>query len=308
MKLFVSYRREDSQDITGRIYDRFVSIYGISNVFKDVNSIQYGDDFPNAIEHGVNQCDIFVVIIGPRWLSITDSSGRPRLENTDDFVRKEIEAAIKRDIALIPLLVNGATMPKPSELPESIRELSFRNAISTNPDPAFHSDIDRLIRSINSRKSENAWGIDGYCYISREKIDELYSKFGIPVLNSSTYRKKINNILLHLDRMGLLSKVPKPEAESNRFVFITSHFEFIEDDKDYLSFRSKPHLFTMNMSKAKSTIWPYPTKMDKFSHVRTALIDGIDLQVFGEWYSSNYLRPYSARVVGYNLSEFNTLL
>jgi TIR domain-containing protein len=308
VKLFISYRREDSQDITGRIYDRFVTAFGISNVFKDVNSIPFGDDFRNAIEQGVKQSDIFIEIIGPRWLSITDSSGRPKIESADDFVRKEIEAALKRDIALIPLLVDGASMPKPSELPESIRELSFRNAISINHDPAFQDDIDRLISSINSRKSEPAYSMDGYCYISRDMINELYTKFGIPVLDSATYRKKIDNILLHLDSMGLLSTVPIPETGSKRFVFFTFHFEFIEDDEEYLSFRCKPYLFTMSMSKAKSTFWPYQSKMNRLSHVRLALKYGIELQVFGEWYSSDYLRPYSAKVVGYNLSDFNTLV
>jgi len=85
------------------------------------------------------------------------------------------------------------------------------------------------------------------------------------------------------------------------YALITSEFEFIDDDKEYLSFRAQPYGFLLNMNKAKSTFSPYKSKMDKLNHVRIALMAGVQLWVFGEWYSTNYLRPHAASVTGFNL-------
>jgi hypothetical protein len=148
MKLFISYRRSDSTDVAGRIYDRLTEKYGRNSVFKDVDKIPLGVDFSKVIEDEVNRCDILLAIIGMDWLTVKDESGKPRLYNPNDFVRLEIEAALKRNIPVIPLFVRGIVSIDSKYLPESLHPLALRNGTPIRSDPDFHSDIDRLIRKI----------------------------------------------------------------------------------------------------------------------------------------------------------------
>ncbi|HZM23896.1 MAG TPA: toll/interleukin-1 receptor domain-containing protein [Anaerolineales bacterium] len=153
-KIFISYRRADSADVTGRIYDRLIQQFGKSAIFKDVDSIPPGVDFKTHLEKAVGRCKIFLVVIGDRWLDATDSKRRNRLQDPNDFVRIEIESALSRNILVIPLLVRGAVMPAEKQLPPSLRKLVYRNGISIRSDPDFHGDINRLIDAISdySRK------------------------------------------------------------------------------------------------------------------------------------------------------------
>ena len=153
-KIFISYRRADSADVTGRIYDRLIQQFGKSAIFKDVDSIPPGVDFKTHLEKAVGRCKIFLVVIGDRWLDATDSKRRNRLQDPNDFVRIEIESALSRNILVIPLLVRGAVMPAEKKLPPSLRKLVYRNGISIRSDPDFHGDINRLIDAISdySRK------------------------------------------------------------------------------------------------------------------------------------------------------------
>jgi len=150
--IFISYRRDDSPDVTGRIYDVLVRHYGKSAVFKDVDSIPFGVDFREHLSSMVQQCNVVLVIIGDRWLSIADAAGHRRLEEQADFVRIEVEAALQRSIRIVPLLVKGAAMPTEADLPPSIKELAYRNGVSIRYDPDFHHDMVRLMRSLDQQK------------------------------------------------------------------------------------------------------------------------------------------------------------
>lgn len=155
-RVFISYRRAESADVTGRIYDRLTRHFGPAAIFKDVESIPLGIDFKEHLEKAVAKCRIFLVVIGNQWLEAGDSLGNNRLEDPRDFVRIELEAALHRNIPVIPLLVRGGSMPAEEKLPPSLRTLVYRNAISIRPDPDFHRDMDRLIEAISdyaSRKS-----------------------------------------------------------------------------------------------------------------------------------------------------------
>lgn len=147
-RVFLSYRRADSQHVTDRIYDRLTQEFGPENVFKDVDSIPLGADFHHVIRESVCQTDVFLAVIGPNWLNATDEAGRRRLDDPDDFVRVEIETAMANSIDVVPLTIGGATVPAPSDLPEAIAEMASRQALAVRPDPDFHNDIARLIRSI----------------------------------------------------------------------------------------------------------------------------------------------------------------
>jgi hypothetical protein len=149
-KIFISYRRSDSADVTGRIYDSLTRRFGTSAVFKDVDSIPPGADYKEHLEKAVGKCKIFLVVIGEKWLYTTDSMQNNRLQDPRDFVRIEIEAALNRNILIIPLLVRGASMPAEDTLPPSLQKLVYRNAIPIRSDPDFHRDMDRLIEAISN--------------------------------------------------------------------------------------------------------------------------------------------------------------
>lgn len=144
-QVFLSYRRDDSPDAAGRIHDRLVSQYGHERLFMDVDNIPPGLDFRVIIDEAVGRCQIFLAVIGPGWIAAADHAGRVRLENPADFVRLEIEAALNREIPVIPVLVGDAPMPRPEQLPDSLQSLAFRNAINVRRNPDFHHDVGRLI-------------------------------------------------------------------------------------------------------------------------------------------------------------------
>jgi quercetin dioxygenase-like cupin family protein/flagellar biosynthesis GTPase FlhF len=146
LKIILSYRRSDSAGIAGRIFDRFVGHFGSESVFMDIDNIPFGIDFREHIKAELGNSNVVLVIIGLRWLN---DGGARRIDNENDLVRIEIETALGRGIPVIPILVDGATMPLLEELPNSLRDLVFRNAAPVDPGRDFHVHIDRLIRSID---------------------------------------------------------------------------------------------------------------------------------------------------------------
>jgi hypothetical protein len=149
--IFISYRRQDSADVTGRIYDRLIQRFDRKQVFKDVDSIPLGVDFRAHLGDVVGRCSIVLAVIGPQWLSAAGPTGR-RLDDIGDFVRIEIEAALARNISVIPVLVGGVELPAEMDLPASLAALTYRNGIAVRPDPDFHRDMDRLIAGLELHK------------------------------------------------------------------------------------------------------------------------------------------------------------
>ncbi|HLY24970.1 MAG TPA: SUMF1/EgtB/PvdO family nonheme iron enzyme [Aggregatilineales bacterium] len=147
-KIFISYRRDDSADVTGRIHDWLTARIGGESIFRDVDDIPFGVDFKKYLEDTVSQCSVMLVVIGPQWLTVTDESGTRRLDDPRDFVRVEVETALKRDISVIPLLVNGANMPTEKVLPPNLANLAYRNGMAIRRDPDFRPDMDRLIQAL----------------------------------------------------------------------------------------------------------------------------------------------------------------
>lgn len=146
--IFISYRRKDAIDVTGRINDLLQARFGKGAVFMDFDKLSLGTDFRVQLEKNVGQCKILLAVIGQNWLTSKDKKGCHRLENPGDFVRIEIESALQRNIPVIPLLVQGAEMPSSDELPAPLKKLAFRNGTKIRPDPDFHKDMNRLIGSV----------------------------------------------------------------------------------------------------------------------------------------------------------------
>jgi formylglycine-generating enzyme required for sulfatase activity len=153
IKVFVSYRREDSRHQSGRLYDHLVKQFGKGRVFDDVDSIPLGSDFRAVLTERVAGCDVFLAVMGDGWLSSAGPGGTRRLDDPGDFVRIEIEAALGHNIPLIPVLVGNSPVPKAEELPESLRDLAFRRGLPVRSDPDFHRDVERLIRGIEDMAS-----------------------------------------------------------------------------------------------------------------------------------------------------------
>ncbi len=153
--IWISYRRADSAGYAGRLYDRLASKLGFDRVLLDVDSITVGMDFVEAIEKRIRQLSAMLVVIGPGWVSAADSSGKRRLDDPDDFVRREIEIALETHIPVIPVLVGGAYMPLASELPARLQSLARRNALELS-DISFQQDVDRLLSALESLVSRPA--------------------------------------------------------------------------------------------------------------------------------------------------------
>ncbi len=146
--IFVSYRRQESSDFAGRLYDRLVNRFGEGQVFMDVVTIEPGTSFARKINRAVMACTVLLAIIGPNWLTATDKQGRRRLDDPDDFVRLEIEAAlVARGVWVIPILAEGAVMPGREDLPQSLAGLAHRSAMLIRHE-SFRSDTGRLVMVI----------------------------------------------------------------------------------------------------------------------------------------------------------------
>jgi Tol biopolymer transport system component len=148
--IFISYRRSDSPDATGRIYDRLVAEFGKAQVFKDIDSIPLGMDFRGHLNQVVGGCAAVLAIVGPGWIDTRGTAGQRRLEDPDDFVRIELEAALARGIPVVPVLVGNATMPGVTQLPATLSELAYRQSIQVRPDPDFHNDATRLVSALQA--------------------------------------------------------------------------------------------------------------------------------------------------------------
>lgn len=144
-RIFVSYRREDGISQTGRIYDRLVGAYGDSEVFMDLGKISAGVDFTQVLEEKLAICEIFIAVIGPHWL--VSRKGRRRLQDAEDFVRREINIALQRGVRILPVLVGDARMPAPADLPPELAGLARLNAVKIREE-RFDADMDSLLLDI----------------------------------------------------------------------------------------------------------------------------------------------------------------
>lgn len=147
--IFISYRRQDSQSAAGRLADHLRDAMRGVHIFRDVETIEPGVDFVDAIGRALQSCGVLLAVIGPRWSSATDAAGRRRLDNPDDYTRLEIATALQRsDVRVIPVLVEGAVMPGGEELPDDLKALSRRNAIELT-DKRWEFDVSTLVETLH---------------------------------------------------------------------------------------------------------------------------------------------------------------
>jgi Tol biopolymer transport system component len=202
--IFISYRRTDNPDAVGRIYDRLASEFGKSRVFKDVDSIPLGQDFRSHLNDIVGNCVAVLAIIGPKWTDIRSETGQRRLDDPDDFVRIELEAALARNVPVVPVLVGHAVMPATGQLPASLSTLAFRQSIDVRPDPDFHNDATRLVAALKAIIDPNAPQV--------QPLREKQERSWLPWLASLAAATTLAAIALAIPALKHLRETPPPET------------------------------------------------------------------------------------------------
>jgi hypothetical protein len=213
-RVFISYRRDESAGYAGRIADSFEEYFGEDKVFRDIDSLELGLDFSEAIERALESSEVLVAVIGKHWLTATDAAGQRRLENPDDYVRVEIATALKDNLRVIPVLVQGASMPSADEVPEDLAPLTRRNAFEIH-DTAWRDDIRRLITAIErvingtsvatpdepevKRPSKKLlwWAAGGILMLAA--IASLYGQYQITQITNSPPDGKLSDITVNYD-------------------------------------------------------------------------------------------------------------
>jgi uncharacterized membrane protein YhaH (DUF805 family) len=178
-RIFINYRREISADAAGRLSDRLIQHFDQERLFMDIDSIEPGVDFVKTLDDQVAQCGAFIAVIGPGWTDLKNAEGQRRLDQPNDYVRIEIESALKRDIRVIPVLVDGARMPTADELPDSIKALARRNAIMLSHH-RFGLEADELAQALQRVLGLQPRSTPIYSFAARDTptpswIDYLFS-------------------------------------------------------------------------------------------------------------------------------------
>jgi WD40 repeat protein len=148
-KISISYRRSDSEAMTGRIFDRLIAHYGKDAIFRDIDDIPPGTDFRHHINETLLKTNILLAVVGPQWLGIA-GSGLDRIHEESDPVRVEVETALRRRVPIIPILIGNTRMPGSDQLPPSLKDFAFRNAVKVDTGQDFDYHMDRLIRAMDA--------------------------------------------------------------------------------------------------------------------------------------------------------------
>jgi len=148
LKVFISYRRSDSQDVVGRLYDHLERRLGTQAIFKDTGSIVIGSNFADRIRTSLQETDVMLVVIGSAWLSAQDKAYRRRIDDPTDWVRQEVELAFSTNAKIVPVLVGDAPLPEREHLPPSLAALAGLQTIRLRPDPDFSGDVERLCQGL----------------------------------------------------------------------------------------------------------------------------------------------------------------
>lgn len=157
MKIFISYRRSDTQDLAGRIADRLNAVSGIEQVFIDVDGIEPGAEFENKIKAALAQSDACLILIGEAWRGERAAGEKPRVFDDNDFVRLEVATALAAELRILPVLANNTPMPSEAHLPADLRRLPKVLALSVRHE-YFEHDMDYLINVLLGRATARNTG------------------------------------------------------------------------------------------------------------------------------------------------------
>jgi hypothetical protein len=147
--IFISYRRDESRHAAGRLAEDLSQAFGADHIFRDIEGIELGVEFAKSLEKALAACSVMLVLIGPQWLAMPDHKrGGRRLDQPDDWIRQEIATALRRDVRVVPVLLEGATLPEAAELPDDIRSLVGRQTMELS-DARWRGDLQRLVDALS---------------------------------------------------------------------------------------------------------------------------------------------------------------
>jgi hypothetical protein len=149
LRIFLNYRRKDTEDTAGRLFDSLCAHFGDERVFMDIDDIPPGVDFDEVVHEAVGKCDVLLALIGPTWLTMVDEHGRRRLDDPADFVRIELQTALQRDIRVVPVLIHDVAMPKADDLPDGLQRLTHKQALGLS-NTRWKYDLGKLIEALES--------------------------------------------------------------------------------------------------------------------------------------------------------------
>jgi TIR domain len=215
LQVFISYRRADAADAAGRLHDALTTRFG-DNVFMDVDDTEPGQEYPEVLNNAVASCDVLVAMIGREWLTARDDKGQRRLDQPEDWVRLEIEAALKRDLRVIPVLLHGVSMPVSDELPNSLASLARREALEIDHS-RWRDDVRRLIQTLERLESEKAEKLQAQAVRARGEQERQAQSIGEraePVATERAEREARERMRSILESGGNLTVQP-PDALGN---------------------------------------------------------------------------------------------
>jgi len=158
--VFISYRRDDTQGQARALAIELTKVLGKDAVFMDVDIILLGRDFRQVLAEQLQRCDLMLVLVGDEWLEARDGAGNRRLNDSNDYVRQEIAAALRRGIPVTPLLVGGATLPSADQLPSDIKDFAYRNAFELRHD-RWNSDVEEMLRRVGLVRPRRMYWLSG---------------------------------------------------------------------------------------------------------------------------------------------------
>lgn len=231
--IFICYRREDSSAYAGRIFDRLTKHFHRDRIYLDID-IDPGADFVELIRSNLRRCDILLVLIGDDWLKIVDRNGQNKLQDPNDFVRLEIREALNRKIPVIPILVDGATMPSSADLPEDIETLTRRQAFEIRH-TKFDADVNLLVDRLKKMLRKNDVSSTAKQRLFRWGVLAVVAVMIVIVITSIS--KNQNDTDQTVDRLSVNTDSPRTRAKDTIVAMDTPEVE--KEQKDAV--RSSNH-------------------------------------------------------------------
>ncbi len=223
-KIFISYRRDDSADAAGRLSDNLLAHFDKEQIFMDIDYIEPGEDFVQVITDAVRSCQILIAVIGRNWLNSSKDGSTRRLDYPNDFVRLEIATALSLNVRVIPVLVQGTTMPAPQDLPDEIAALSRRQAFELSHQ-RWQRDVESLIGSLKrilvkqqeeARQAEEQRQREAIADAQRKREEEEAALRAREKKAEETRRKATEIVLRHVAEARLQAEETKRKEAAEK--------------------------------------------------------------------------------------------
>jgi hypothetical protein len=176
LRIFISYRREDTSGYAGLLYETLTTLFGDANVFMDVDKLVLGLSFEEGIEKALASSDVLIAVIGRNWQGATDPRGQRRLDDPHDYVRREIESALARNLRVIPILAEGVSMPVAEDLPNGLKELPRRQALEMAYGKRWKYDCEILVDALEKARAEKVPSIQPSPEVGFRRTAEEHAK------------------------------------------------------------------------------------------------------------------------------------